>query len=69
MLSKKYNLIKNLSGSKEILDIGSGTGYFLDYMKGKGYETLGVEVDENARNYGREKFQLDILPPSDLVGG
>ena len=69
MLSKKFNLIKNLPGDTNILDIGSGTGYFLDYMKQKGYSTLGIEVDENARSYGKEKFGLNILPPSDFTNG
>jgi len=69
MLSKKYKLINRLPGDKNILDIGSGTGYFLNFMKQKGYDTMGIEVDENARSYGKEKFQLNILPPEDFING
>ena len=67
MLAKKYRLIRRLNRSKEILDIGSGTGYFLDYMKGNGYRTLGIEPDDKARNHGIETFGLEILPPSQLM--
>lgn len=66
MLGRKYRLINSLTDDKCILDVGCGTGYFLDYMKQKEYQTLGVEVDEDAREYGKNKFQLEILPPKEL---
>jgi 2-polyprenyl-3-methyl-5-hydroxy-6-metoxy-1,4-benzoquinol methylase len=69
MLSRKYQLIKNLHTDKEILDIGCGTGYFLDYMKNKQYKTLGIEADKQAREYGKEKFHLEILTNEDLING
>jgi len=69
MLSKKYRLIKKLSKGKEILDIGCGTGHFLGYMKEKKYETLGVEVDKDAREYGKNKFQLEVLPTDKFLDG
>jgi len=69
MLSKKLKLIRSLSGSKEILDIGCGTGYFLNHMRENGYETLGVEADENTRKYGAEKFKLNILSPAAFKTG
>ena len=67
MLNKKYRLIKKISSGKDILDIGCGTGYFLNHMKQKGYETLGVEVSEQAREFGKQKFGLNILPPDELL--
>jgi 2-polyprenyl-3-methyl-5-hydroxy-6-metoxy-1,4-benzoquinol methylase len=69
MLSRKYNLIKNLYKGKDILDIGCGTGYFLDFMKRKQYLTLGVEADMKARAHGIKEFGLNILPPDDLFNG
>jgi 2-polyprenyl-3-methyl-5-hydroxy-6-metoxy-1,4-benzoquinol methylase len=67
MLKKKLNLIQKISNQKDILDIGSGTGYFLNTMKNAGYTVYGIELNENARDYSKQKFQLEILPPNYLV--
>ncbi|MEE4196464.1 MAG: class I SAM-dependent methyltransferase [Bacteroidales bacterium] len=67
MLGKKYRLIKKTSSGKNILDIGCGTGYFLNHMQKKGFQTLGVEVSEQARNFGKQHFGLNILPPEKLL--
>lgn len=69
MLKKKYQQIKRLKTGKKLLDIGCGTGYFLNYMKMQGYDTLGVEADEDARAYGEKKFDLKILEPEHLING
>ena len=67
MLKSKANLLTRLVKDKSILDVGSGTGYFLNFMKKNNFEVLGVEVDEDARNFGKEKFGLDILEPKKLL--
>ncbi|HKL08608.1 MAG TPA: class I SAM-dependent methyltransferase [Bacteroidales bacterium] len=67
MLGKKYQLIKKISSGETLLDIGCGTGYFLNYIQGKGYQTLGLEVNEQARNFGQQHFGLNILPPEKLL--
>lgn len=69
MLSKKHQLIASLQEGKTILDVGAGTGYFLNYMKQQGYETLGVEIDAAARAHGQKEFGLEIRPPKDLKEG
>lgn len=66
MLSKKSKLIDSFGGDKTILDIGSGTGYFLQFMQKKGYLVKGVEVDDKARSYSIEKFGLDVISPTGL---
>lgn len=66
MLSRKHQLVNRLVKGKKLLDIGTGTGYFLDYMQRKGYDVTGVEIDEDARNYGSQKFGVTIHPPSFL---
>lgn len=38
-----------LKAGKSILDVGCGTGEFLDYAKEKGCVTFGVEINEKAR--------------------
>ncbi|MEA2105129.1 MAG: class I SAM-dependent methyltransferase [Bacteroidota bacterium] len=69
MLGKKYRIIKRISSGKTLLDIGCGTGYFLNYMKEKGYQTLGIEINEQAKNFGKQHFGLNILPPEKLLNG
>ncbi len=57
---KKYKLISELVRSKKILDIGSGTGEFLYYMKSKGYDTYGVEIAKKARELSIKNHKLFI---------
>jgi len=66
MLNRKYRLIKNLTAERELLDMGCGTGYFPGYMKNKGFRVTGIEKDDDAREYGKEKFSLNILPENSL---
>jgi len=42
-----------------LLDIGSGTGYFLNKMKEKKWIVTGVEKSETARQYAKQKFDID----------
>jgi SAM-dependent methyltransferase len=63
MLYRKKRVIKNATGLKTgtLLDIGCGTGYFPAFMKKSGWRVTGVEVNEKAREYAREKFNLDVF--------
>ena len=50
-LKKKVNLINELQPNKGILlDIGAGTGDFLAEAKRDGWQTIGIEPNEKARN-------------------
>ncbi len=67
MLSRKYSLINQLNPEKKLLDVGSGTGYFANFMKQKGYQVTGIEMDDSARRFSKERFNLEIFPPSHLL--
>jgi len=67
MLGRKKALVNKHIKGKRLLDVGSGTGYFLNHMKEAGYETKGIEVSEEATKIALEKFGLDISPPSELL--
>lgn len=69
MLRKKVKLISEISGLTKgsILDIGSGTGHFLEAMKESGWDVKGVEINENARNYSISAFGIDVLHPGQLT--
>jgi SAM-dependent methyltransferase len=43
-----------------VLDIGCGTGEFLAAMRRLGWDTHGVEPNEGAAAYAREKLGLDV---------
>lgn len=63
MLQKKARLVKNKAKGNSLLDIGSGTGYFLETMKKAGFETKGVEINDKARAFSKAQFDLNVLSP------
>lgn len=68
MLKRKVQLVKKTTGKKtgKILDIGSGTGYFANAMKLEGWQSEGIEINEKARNFSKNEFQLDVYDPSEI---
>ncbi len=48
------------SENKSILDIGSGTGSFLEKLNSKGWHSLGVEPNEKARKLSNEKNAISV---------
>ncbi len=66
MLGRKFRLLKRFTSGKHVLDYGTGTGYFVDYLQRAGYEAEGVEIDAAARKYGQEKFGIRIHAPAYL---
>jgi SAM-dependent methyltransferase len=68
MLRKKSSFIESITGLKSgtLLDIGSGTGYFADFMQGKGWRVKGIEISGDARNFSKENFGLEVYEPSEI---
>jgi 2-polyprenyl-3-methyl-5-hydroxy-6-metoxy-1,4-benzoquinol methylase len=68
MLGKKKRMIKKITGlsSGNILDIGSGTGHFLNTMKNSGWEISGVEINPKAREYAASRFDIDTISPENI---
>ena len=55
-LKNKLNLINSLSENKgKILDIGAGTGDFLAFVKQNGWQTIGVELSQKAKEIAIKK--------------
>ena len=59
-IKRKYKLISKLISSKKILDVGSGTGEFLSYMKIKRFDTYGVEIAKKARELSKKNHGLFV---------
>ena len=63
-LSTKFNLIKKATALKKghHLDIGAGTGAFVQYMNTHGWESEGIEPDEKAREQALTHHATSLLP-------
>lgn len=59
-LKQKTKLIQKYFKSGNVLDIGCGTGHFLNALKNTGFDVKGIEPGENARTTAREYFNLDV---------
>jgi len=61
-LIKKRILIKRLTGIKKgnLLDVGSGTGAFVNEMKKKEWNVTGLEPDNGARSVAQKLYNLEL---------
>ena len=67
-LDSKYHLIEKTTGIKRgyHLDIGAGTGAFVQYMNLRGWKSVGIEPDEKARRQSEINHQTKLLPAEEL---
>lgn len=64
-LKQKLKLINRLTNIrqpsfKNLLDIGCGTGEFLNTCKNAGYNVVGIEPSSEARRLAQDKYSLDV---------
>ncbi len=62
MLLKKANLvIKNTdTENRKVLDYGAGTGMFVEAMKQKGWDAIGIEKDDKARQTAIHNHNIEL---------
>ena len=67
-LASKYKLLKQLTGLEKgsHLDIGAGTGAFVEYMNHHGWESEGIEPDETARARAVEHHKTTLMSVEDF---
>jgi 2-polyprenyl-3-methyl-5-hydroxy-6-metoxy-1,4-benzoquinol methylase len=67
-INQKKKLIEKTTGLTKgnLLDVGSGTGYFAAAMQKAGWQTTGLEPDEGARNVAMQQHSLNLLPANEL---
>lgn len=59
-LAQKYKLVNPYASESGLLDIGCGTGAFLDYCAEKGLTVEGVEPDEDARRFAQSEYGFQL---------
>jgi 2-polyprenyl-3-methyl-5-hydroxy-6-metoxy-1,4-benzoquinol methylase len=53
------DLLNNGNFQKRILDVGCAYGFFLDFMRSRGYLPYGVDISFHAVKFAREKLNLE----------
>ena len=68
MLNRKKRIVTRICNISHgnLLDIGSGTGHFLNTLKKSGWKTEGIEINEKAREYALSVFNLSLLRPQEI---
>jgi 2-polyprenyl-3-methyl-5-hydroxy-6-metoxy-1,4-benzoquinol methylase len=68
MLGRKRRLVEKATGLKtgRILDVGTGTGFFLNEMKTHGWQVSGTEKSSEARAFTQKEFALKMDEPEQL---
>lgn len=68
MLGRKHRLVNKVTGMNngKLLDVGAGTGYFLNHMNRRGWQVTGTEKNTAARKFAKSEFNLDLLETNDL---
>ncbi len=59
-IKNKVKLILKHKASGSLLDIGCGTGEFLNACKNAGFSAFGIEPDSEARNFSKKNYNLNV---------
>jgi 2-polyprenyl-3-methyl-5-hydroxy-6-metoxy-1,4-benzoquinol methylase len=65
-IGTKVSLLKSVKQTGAHLDIGCGTGEFLNACKNSGFSTKGIEPSEIARKKAIENYNLSVSENTDL---
>jgi SAM-dependent methyltransferase len=67
-LASKFHLLERTTQLQKAhhLDIGAGTGAFVQYMNARGWKSVGVEPDEAARKQAILHHNTRLLPGEEL---
>ncbi|MBN2367771.1 class I SAM-dependent methyltransferase [Candidatus Woesearchaeota archaeon] len=63
-----YNFEKNLGREKRCLDIGCAAGYFVGYMKDRGWDSAGIEISGDCVDFA-QKNGLNVIQGDYLKTG
>ena len=67
-LKKKLQLIESYIPEGQILDIGCGTGEFLNTMQESNFLATGIEPNMEARQFAKRNYGLAVYDEADIPG-
>ena len=67
-LKSKERLINSFITEGQILDIGCGTGEFLNKMQQNSFIATGIEPNQDARKHAKRKYGLAVYDEVDIIG-
>ena len=68
-VNKKIRLIQSFQRDGDILDVGCGTGYFINHSRSSGYKIAGVEINTQARLLAEDLNQIHIFRSLNEIQG
>lgn len=60
-------MISRFKQAGKVLDIGQGTGEFLNYLKKHKWAVTGIEPNETARKFANENYGIDVFDEAQLL--
>ncbi len=66
-INKKVGLVQKYQKQGRVLDIGCGTGEFLNALSKSGFDTLGIEPNESARKQGIDNYKIDVKEEKNIL--
>lgn len=67
-LKNKSRLIKSYIQEGQILDIGCGTGEFLNIMQQSKFVATGIEPNQDAQKFAKRNYGLAVFDEDDIEG-
>ncbi len=63
-----YRFEESLTDPRRVLDIGCAAGYFVAYMKNRGWDSQGIDISADCVRHAKERLSLDVRCGDYLTG-
>lgn len=64
IVEDKIDFIRKFTKGKNWLDVGSAEGSSIAVCKKKGFNAVGIELNENSRKFAKKKYKINLYPKS-----